>query len=308
MKCIYCGVQNETGSAICSNCGGALQTFTATTGSLEFLARELNLPLNKEKGNDTKDQLAGLRFPGSEPSTEDIIPLFDKPPEVAPRKSQTPTPPPPGLRLKRMPVDIDTLTQPRQDAHEHETRLSRWHLSRIGEIKCARCRLTKPAATAQRVRFGRRVCYDCYQQLLAEAGLYRPGSFINSLSGFGVGLLFGLVCAVIFALVAWMTREHWLELFFLAGLVIGSGTRAGADHRHGILVQIAAACAALLGWVLCLYASLVGFNYFKFLSLSEFQEQYSRAGVPSFWDGLSLGAGLLIAFMIPMKPGAREVD
>ncbi len=324
MKCIYCGAQNQQTATTCQNCGRALQTTTASAGTLAALARELG---TEPPQPSQPEPFTGSTFfdpPTPPPNFGEFrpapLPDFDELDAAAPPKPKTnpkpPIPPLMGLRVPRERVDIEALSQPRlasvEGVSSYEGTRTTGATNGEGVFVCPVCLKNKPTATSSIMPRGQyrqqRVCYECMGDLQMRQNNIHPAKLGNARVGFVSGIIFGLICAVIFAAASFISKEVWLEFFFISGFLVGMGTRTGGDNRHGILLQIAAVAATLVTFVICLYASLVGVELFRFLSLQEFQQKWQNPGVLQTLDWISLAVGVIIAFFVPLRPGAREMD
>jgi hypothetical protein len=325
MKCIYCGFENQQTANTCQNCGKALQTTTASAGTLAALARELG---TEPPQSPQSESFSGPTFfdpPTPPPNFGEFkpapLPDFDEPDFAAPHKPKKHTKPPiPSLLRLRVPrerVDIEALSQPRLTPTEG---VSSYEIGQQPDATyfeenlfvCPVCLKRKPVATSAIMPVGeyrqQRVCYECMGDLQARENNIHPAGLGNALWGLLSGILFGLICAILFAVASFMTKEVWLEFFFISGFLVGIGTRTGGDNRHGILLQLGAVLATLVTFVACLYGSLVGIEKFRFLDLQEFQQGWQNPGVLQTLDWVSLAVGVVIAFIVPRKPGAREID
>lgn len=324
MNCIYCGFQNQQTATKCQNCGRDLQTTTASAGTLAALARELGTEPPQTTQPESFTSPTFFDPPTPPPNFGEFRPAplpdlddqdFPTPPKPK-KNAKPPLPPLMGLRVPREKVDIDALSQPRLTSVEgmssYEGSRKTGQGSEESLFVCPVCLKHKPTSTSAIMPRGQyrqqRVCYECKGDLQMRGNNIHPAKLGNALIGFVSGIIFGLICAVIFATASYVSKEVWLELFFISGFLVGMGTRTGGDNRHGILLQIAAVLATLVTFVTCLYGSLVGLEKFRFLSFQEFQQNWQNPGVLQTLDWVSLAVGVILAFFVPLKPGAREMD
>jgi hypothetical protein len=123
--------------------------------------------------------------------------------------------------------------------------------------------------------------------------------------GFFGGILSGVIGVAILAVLANVTHNSWLILFFLVGLLVGFSTRLSGDNRHGLLMQLSALLAAAIIFGLSVYGTILGLNKLQFLGWNDFQNQLQLNPLKPL-DWVSGGVGLLVAFMIPFWPRQKR--
>ncbi|MEI7554264.1 hypothetical protein [Candidatus Chlorohelix sp.] len=316
MFCIYCGFKNKTEATDCANCGKPLLTTNASSGTLEILARLL------EEQNQTHISLPPSIFDenyNSPSSNPDNLWAIPKPPfpemaSIPESKNSQEVPTPPtlqSLKLPRQPVNMDSLTsstvasfgitEPRPGSVLYE-----------GNFTCPNCRQIKPLATSVTIKgfmgSSKKICYECASAISLQQIYSAPGTFSHAAVGFLVGVIFGVLCAALFGIASLITRQVLMVSFAVVGFLVGVSTRSGSENRQGILVMLAAVLATLLTFGLCLYASIIGINNLKFVSWVEFQDMLAKQQILHYWDWISLGVALVIAFLIPLKPGIRDIE
>jgi hypothetical protein len=315
MFCIYCGFKNIAEAIDCANCGKPLLTQNATSGTLQNLARLL------EEQNEFQVSLPPSIFDENykpPPDNPDDLWAIPRPPfpEMAsiPEASNPQVNVPPSfqsLRLPRQPVNMDSLASSTVTGYGiTEPRPSNIHFE--GNFTCPNCRLIKPVVTSVTIKgflgSSKKICYECASTISLQQIYSAPGTFFHAAMGFLVGVIFGVLCAVLFGIASLITRQVLMVSFAMVGFLVGVSTRSGSENREGILVMLAAMLATLVTFGFCLYTSIIGINNLRFVSWVEFQDMLTKQQILHYWDWISLGVALVIAFLIPLKPGIRDIE